>query len=157
DEEVRDFIANQRRAEFSYPEVGATAGVPPAGYNVDQNHMELGTGERVWQRAVAAVRAWPMVNISRLRLYLPHAPIVVGTAVAVCVRYFGLFSLNASRIVYVVDEDRVMQNGAVSRFGFAYGTLFEHAEKGEERFTLEWDHTTGKVCYDILAFSRPRH
>jgi uncharacterized protein (UPF0548 family) len=59
--------------------------------------------------------------------------------------------LNACRIVYLVDEE-----GAVKRFGFAYGTLAEHAEIGEERFTVEWNRADDTVWYDILAFSRPR-
>jgi uncharacterized protein (UPF0548 family) len=45
----------------------------------------------------------------------------------------------------------------VKRFGFAYGTLAEHAESGEERFTVEWDRDEDTVWYDILAFSRPRN
>jgi uncharacterized protein (UPF0548 family) len=40
------------------------------------------------------------------------------------------------------------------RYGFAYGTLLEHAESGEERFTIEWDRLKNDV-YHILAFSRP--
>ena len=32
-----------------------------------------------------------------------------------------------------------------------------HVEAGEERFLVEWDKSTGRVWYDILAFSRPRH
>ena len=78
-------------------------------------------------------------------------PIQVGTDVAVSVRHFGFYSLNACRIVYVVDE-----RDPVQRFGFAYGTLAEHAESGEERFTVEWDRDENTVWYDILAFSRPR-
>jgi len=157
DDEVRGFIANQRRAEFSYPEVGGTAGIPPAGYNVDRNHIELGMGERVWQRAVAAVHAWQMFNIPWLHIYWPDAPIQMGTVVAVGVQHFSLFSLNACRIVYVVDSDNFSEGATVSRFGFAYGTLAEHAAMGEERFTVEWDRSTGLVSYNILAFSRPRH
>ena len=45
--------------------------------------------------------------------------------------------------------------GPVQRFGFAYGTLPEHAESGEERFTVEWHEADDAVWYDILAFSRP--
>jgi Domain of unknown function (DUF1990) len=63
DDEVRRFIANQEHARFTYPEVGASADTVPAGYNVDHNRIELGRGERVWQRAVVAVRAWQMFNI----------------------------------------------------------------------------------------------
>ena len=70
---------------------------------------------------------------------------------AVSVRHFGFYSLNACRIVYVVDEE-----DPIKRFGFAYGTLAEHAESGEERFTVEWNRHEDKVWFDILAFSRPR-
>ena len=88
----------------------------------------------------------PWVNLHRA-----SAPIQVGTDVAVLVRHFGFYSLNACRIVYVVDEE-----SPVKRFGFAYGTLGEHAESGEERFTVEWSRDDDSVWYDILAFSRPR-
>jgi uncharacterized protein (UPF0548 family) len=43
----------------------------------------------------------------------------------------------------------------VKRFGFAYGTLSTHVERGEERFTIEWHRDEDSVWYDILAFSRP--
>ena len=36
------------------------------------------------------------------------------------------------------------------------GTLAEHAESGEERFTVEWNRSQDEVWYDILAFSRPQ-
>ena len=65
-------------------------------------------------------------------------------------RRLGLWWLNACRIVYVVDEA-----GPVRRYGFAYGTLPDHAGTGEERFLVEWDRASGEVWYDILAFSRP--
>jgi uncharacterized protein (UPF0548 family) len=67
-------------------------------------------------------------------------------------RICGVWWLNACRIVYVIDE-----TGPVQRFGFAYGTLPDHAETGEERFMIEWDRADDSVWYDILAFSRPRH
>jgi uncharacterized protein (UPF0548 family) len=70
--------------------------------------------------------------------------------VAVIARLFGLWWLNACRIVYVVDDE-----GPVQRFGFAYGTLPEHAESGKERFTVEWHKADDAVWYDILVFSRP--
>ena len=152
DDEVRRFIANQKDKDFSYPEVGASADTLPAGYNVDHNRIELGSGEQIWRRAITAVRAWRMFNIPWLRLYWPDAPLQVGAVLAVCVRAFGFFSLNACRIVYVVDE-----NGPAAQFGFAYGTLRDHAATGEERFMVEWNRATDKVCYDILAFSRPHH
>jgi uncharacterized protein (UPF0548 family) len=70
--------------------------------------------------------------------------------VAVLAHVFGFWSLNTCRIVYVVDDE-----GPVKRYGFAYGTLPEHVESGEERFMVEWDQENASVWYDILAFSRP--
>lgn len=151
EEEIRRFISAQHKSRFSYPEVGASAAEIPHGYNVDHNRKELGTGEIAWRRAVEAVREWRMFDMPWLRLCWPTAPIRVGTDVAVLVRHFGFFSLNACRIVYLVDDD-----GRNKRFGFAYGTLEEHAESGEERFTVEWNQVSDRVFYDILAFSRPR-
>jgi uncharacterized protein (UPF0548 family) len=91
-----------------------------------------------------------MFNMPWLRLYWPTAAIQVGTDVAILVRHFEFYSLSACRIVYVIDRD-----GPVARYGFAYGTLEEHAERGEERFTVEWNRAEDQVWYDILAFSRP--
>jgi uncharacterized protein (UPF0548 family) len=54
----------------------------------------------------------------------------------------------------VIDEK---QNGK-AQFGFAYGTLPDHVERGEERFTVEWrKDEDDSVWYEIYAFSRPKH
>ena len=58
--------------------------------------------------------------------------------------------MNACRIVYVIDEQ-----GSSERYGFAYGTLPDHMERGEERFTVEFDTDDQTVWYDLYAFSRP--
>jgi uncharacterized protein (UPF0548 family) len=51
----------------------------------------------------------------------------------------------------------VNERNAVERFGFAYGTLPDHVECGEERFTIEFHESDESVWYDILAFSKPQH
>jgi uncharacterized protein (UPF0548 family) len=93
-----------------------------------------------------------MFNMPWVSLCWPSVPIQVGIDIAVSIHHLGFYSLNACRIVYVVDEE-----DPAKRFGFAYGTLAEHAESGEERFTVEWDRGEDTVWYDILAFSRPRN
>ena len=45
----------------------------------------------------------------------------------------------------------------MKRFGFGYGTLPGHAERGEERFSVEWYREDGCVYYDVFAFSCPKH
>ncbi len=148
---VRRFILKQKDSGFSYPEVGASATTAPVGYNVDHNRIQLGKGEATWQRATKAIRGWQMFSLPWVGFHWPSAPIQIGTDVAVSIHHFGFYSLNACRIVYVVDEE-----SPTKRFGFAYGTLAEHAESGEERFTVEWNREDDSVWYDILAFSRPR-
>jgi uncharacterized protein (UPF0548 family) len=151
EDEVRHFISQQQHSVFSYPEVGASAGNVPRRYDVDHNRISLGKGDATWRRAVEAIRGWQMFNLPWVRLYWPTAAIRVGTDVGVLVCHFGFYSLSACRIVYVINED-----GPVARYGFAYGTLAEHAERGEERFTVEWNRAEDQIWYDILAFSRPQ-
>ncbi len=140
------------RIGFSYPEVGATRDSDPPGYNIDHNRVKLGSGEATFTRAVEGLRAWKMFQVGWVDLFWPTAPIAEGTTVAILVHLFGAWSLNAARIVYVVDEA-----GPLRRFGFAYGTLRDHVECGEERFTVEWHATNDSVWYDLRAFSRPGH
>ena len=148
DEVVASFIASQRDLPFTYAEVGATDTTPPAGYNVDHNRIQLGNGEATYRGAVEALKKWRHFELGWVGI-VPHGVRVeVGATVAVKARAFGTWSLSATRVVYTIEEGR--------RFGFAYGTLPDHVEKGEERFLVEWlaDDT---VWYDILAFSRPQH
>ena len=146
--QVARFIASQRDLPCTYAEVGATNATPPAGYNVDHNRIQLGSGEAIYNAAVEALKKWRQFELGWVAL-VPHGVSVeVGATVAVKARAFGTWSLNATRVVYVINESR--------RFGFAYGTLPDHVEKGEERFLVEW-LADDSVWYSILAFSRPQH
>ena len=93
-----------------------------------------------------------MFNFAWLHLCWPDAPIETGTTVGVLAHLPGFWSLNACRIVFVIDEE-----GEVRRYGFAYGTLPEHVERGQESFVIEWHSKDDSVWYDILAYSRPNH
>jgi uncharacterized protein (UPF0548 family) len=150
-EVVSDFIARQKDAPFSYPEIGATRGQPPAGYTVDHNRIKLGLGQNVFAQAVAALRSWQQFELGWVKIVPEKTPLEVGITVAVQARTFGLWSLNATRVVYLIESD-----GPKATFGFAYGTLPDHAERGEERFLIEWRKDDDSVSYDILAFSRPQ-
>ncbi len=148
------FLATQREEPLSYGEVGLSlGGKAPPGYSTDHNRAKVGEGKEAFDRAVAALRAWKMFDVGWVRIFPPGAPVEVGTTVAVVGRHLGIFSLNACRIVYTIGEEE----GGVQRYGFAYGTLPEHAETGEERFTVEWRRDDDSVHYDLFAFSRPNH
>ena len=54
-----------------------------------------------------------------------------------------------ARVVYQLEE-------SPARFGFAYGTLPNHGEEGEEIFEVGFDPDSGDVTYNLRAASRPR-
>jgi uncharacterized protein (UPF0548 family) len=152
---IAAFLASQRDAALTYTEVGATRGErPPAGYAVDHKRIRLGAGTAAFERAVEALHRWRMLTHGWAYVAPAAASVVPGTTVAVVVRHYRFWSLNACRIVYVLDGNEVDAAG-VRRIGFAYGTLPEHGAVGEERFTVECHAADDSVWFDMYAFSRP--
>lgn len=150
---IRHSIDSQKSLPFSYTEVGASReGEAPPGYVVDRYRVRLGEGPEAYARAVEALRGWRQFDLGWIRLLPPDAPLEAGVTVGVLAWHYGFWSLNPARIVYLVEE-----TGNVERFGFGYGTLPGHAERGEERFGVEWNREDGSVYYDVFAFSRPKH
>lgn len=147
-ERIAALRAAQSALAPSYAHVGSTRGTLPAGMTRDRNTVRLGEGDLAWSRARAAVRGWRMFEQSWIELHEPSAPIAVGSTVVVLVGSLGLWSANAARVAYVIDE--------AGAFGFAYVTLPNHVECGEEAFVVRRD-AHGAVSFEIVADSRPRH
>ena len=149
EQDAIEFVSAQRSLPFTYDEVGATNTTPPAtGYTVDHNRIQIGAGEAIYTRGVDALKNWRHFDLGWVTIAPRGVAVEVGATVAVKARAFGTWSLSASRVVYTIEESR--------RFGFAYGTLPDHVERGEERFLIEW-RPDDSVWYDILAFSHPKH
>lgn len=151
-ETIRGFLVRQSKLDFTYSAVGATSGNLPPGYAIDHSRIKLGEGESAYEAAKEALRNWDQFRLGWLEAGPEGTPIHKDAMVAILARTFGIWWLNACRIVLVIEEV-----GTVSRFGFAYGTLPDHAGTGEERFLVEWDQADDGVWFDILAFSRPHH
>lgn len=151
---IAQFIEQQRGEPFSYSEIGfSRGGNAPDGYNVDHNRIQIGTKREDFEQAVEAVQNWKMFDLNWVKLYPNTTPIEVGEIVAVVIKHFGFWSLNAARIVYVFEES----DADIEKYGFAYGTLTEHGERGEERFSVEFHKKGESVWYDLFAFSQPQH
>ena len=149
DAQALDFIAQERELPFSYPEVGQTRGESSvSGYNNDYNVQPLGQGDAVWEAAKEAIRQWRMFPGGWAYVTPRPLPIRSGEVVAMAACVMGIWWLNSCRIVYVIDT--------AERFGFAYGTLPGHVERGEELFMVE-KTADGQVQYVLKAFSTPRH
>jgi uncharacterized protein (UPF0548 family) len=151
---INRFRSEAEQDSFSYPQVGAIGdSTLPEGFNVDRNRIRLGEGLPLFDRAYAALQAWKMFDIGWVELIHPAEPVAPGQTILVLAHTFGLYSLSASRVITMIDED----NGQIWRRGFSYGTLRHHVERGEERFSVEYHHEDDSVWYDLLAFSIPKH
>lgn len=118
------------------------------GFAHDQSCTCIGRGGDAFAAAKRAFEQWTMFDLGWVRVANPAASIATGQIVAVEAYTLGLWSLNLSRIVDVVDTD--------GQFGFIYATTAMHVEQGEERFLLELDEPTWNVWYRVEAVSRPR-
>jgi uncharacterized protein (UPF0548 family) len=101
----------------------------------------------VFDAAVRALREWQVHRGAGL-VVCADGPPAVDDVVAMSARLPIGFIDVVCRVVTVTDEP--------DRFGFAYGTLPVHAERGEESFTVV-RRPDGDVRFEIVAVSRPRH
>ncbi len=89
----------------------------------------IGRGPAIFEDAKLALTKWRQFALGWVELFPLEASIEPDRSVAVLARHLGCWSLNGCRVVYLIDED-------ARRFGFAYGTLTNHAECGEEIFEV---------------------
>ncbi len=147
DEQVAAFLARQVSASLTYAPPGISSG-SPVGYNIDECRVGIGSGGDTFERAKAAIDSWGPFDIGWAKVSADRLTPEPGTNVAILVKHFGFWSLNACRVI-----ERIAEPG---RYGFFYGTLEDHAEQGEELFTVEHDPSDDSVTYEIRAVSRPR-
>ena len=155
---VARVLAEARGAPFAYEPQGVTRdGEPPRGFDVDRYATVLGTGAAAFAAARRAIERWEMFHQGWAEIHPADPPVEPGTVVAVKARAWGVWTVSPCRVVYRVDEEGGDPERRVRRFGFAYGTLPGHVERGEERFLVEQREDTGEVRFEILAVSRPAH
>lgn len=121
-----------RGRPLNYADVGCSCGPAPAGYVVDDYRVRLGTGPDAFAQARRVLRGWGMLQLGWVTPCWLDVPIEEGALVGTLTWLFGVWAVNVCRIVAVIDED-----GPVSHYGLAWGTLPGHAESGEERFWVE--------------------
>ena len=126
---------------LTYTEVGATAGVMPAGYRHLRKSSVIGGSRERFEEAAAQGMRWGMLRGAGLRVTATTEVAEVGSEVLV---HLGPV-VAPCRVVYVVDEP--------DRSGFAYGTLPGHPESGEELFLVRYG-PKGDVIAEVSAFSR---
>jgi uncharacterized protein (UPF0548 family) len=146
---IERFLRDSQDLPLSYGPIGIVR-EKSVGRRFDERMSVIGHGKADFDRARAALMAWKQFDIGWVEVFPHHAPVAVGTVVAVLIRHLGFWSLNGCRVLYTVGSR------ADARFGFAYGTLTNHAEAGEELFEVFVDPETDVVMYRICATSWPR-
>ena len=147
--EISEFLDQSRDLALSYDPIGI-ARQSPRGFNSDLASAVIGHGRETFERAKTALAQWRHYEMGWVELFPHRASIEPGTVVAVLVRHLGFWSLNGCRVVYGIGD---RQTG--SSFGFAYGTLTNHAELGEEIFEVLLEPESEEVVYRIQAVSKP--
>jgi uncharacterized protein (UPF0548 family) len=142
------FLERSRELPLSYGPIGVVQS--GACLSLDLTSVVIGHGCRDFERARAALMEWQQFNLGWVELWPRQSPTAVGTVVAVLIRHLGFWSLNGCRVVY-----HSTSNGP-SAFGYAYGTLQNHVESGEELFDVVIDPRTEDVIYRIRATSGPQ-
>jgi len=145
---IERFLRTSQEAHLSYAPIGILG--DGVSHDLDEAIVTVGCGYTDFERAKAALMGWRQFNVGWVETFPRHAPLAVGTVVAVLMRHFGFWSLNGCRVVYNVGSQRD------ARFGFAYGTLTNHAESGEELFEVFLNRDDEEVKYRIRATSRPQ-
>ena len=147
---LEEFIDQSRHLPLSYDQVGI-AKQSPRGFSADEASAVVGKGRQVFERARIALTEWRHFELGWVELFPQGAAVEPGTVVVVLVHHLGFWSINGCRVVYGLGD---MQAGA--NFGFAYGTLTNHAEMGEEIFEVLLEPESEDVVYRIRAVSKPR-
>jgi uncharacterized protein (UPF0548 family) len=133
---------------LTYAEVGATRaalvdGAPlPSGYDHVRRHVRLAADFRT---AAEALARWQPQRGAGLAVRTDAERAERGVRFATGLGVGPLRLWVPCEIVWFVDEP--------ARFGFGFGTLDGHPERGEEAFQLSV--VDGAVWFDVAAFSRP--
>lgn len=136
---------DQAARALTYDEVGASLGELPPGYHhVRRTRLAPGLA---FEAACDAIRSWAGHRSAGVVLHPDQPSLSEGTvlAFAVPIRPTPVWATASCRVVRVVDEP--------DRFGFAYGTLPHHPERGEESFVAH--RRDDGVELEVAAFSRP--
>ena len=133
-----------RASDLTYDHVGSLDAATDR--RVHREHLVLGRGERCFGDAVAGLRAWACHDGIRATVHPRDAALEVGETVLIVLPAGPFAIVVPDRIVAVVDE--------ADRFGFAYGTLDGHQERGEESFLIR-HHDDDTVVATIAVDAGP--
>jgi uncharacterized protein (UPF0548 family) len=166
DDTLRDILLVQSDKDLPYSEVKTTLQYKSKEefqkdpkfkiYDIDYFKFTLGEGSTCYSRAVEALKHYKHFMLDWVSPYFYGEDYVSeGATIGLLSKQFGMWAFNVCRILYIIEECE--EDVSIKRFSFGYGTLPLHLEKGEARFTVEWELRSNVVSYETLSFSTPQH
>ena len=155
-------LAKVRATPLTYAPVGLARCPEPEGFRVAEERVVIGHGEDAYARGLRGLREWRHFELGWVTIYPRQPALEVGTPVLILARHLGFWSINACRVVEVTSAlaaagpPRSVPETSANVAAFAYGTVAEHAESGEEIFEVALDPVTAVVTYRVRAVSRER-
>ena len=129
-EELERILASSRDAEPTYEHVGSPLDPTRwSGPSVLERCRDLGRARPAFEAAREALRTWVAHKGIGASIHPQGQPVEAAATVLVVLRRGPLSVIAPNRIIGVLDEP--------DRFGFAYGSLPGHPERGEESFVVE--------------------
>ncbi len=142
--QLETLLVKARLASPNYSEVGASRDAElPSGFHHVRMSERVGDAAS-FDVAVEGLRTWVAHEGAGLRVH-PYEPLSPGATVLLVTTVGPMQIVAPCRIVAVFKEPY--------SFGFSYGTLPGHPERGEESFTLNLRN--GATFFTITAFSKP--
>ena len=131
----------------TYDEVGRTApgSELPSGYRHVLRRVRVGSGSATFSSVAETMREWGIHRGAGLRVRADGPP-AVGARFATGLGLGPLRAWVPCEVVWVRSEPRL--------YGYGFGTLPGHPERGEEAFSVTWAPDDA-VWFDVRAFSRP--
>jgi len=145
---LRSLLADAATADLTYEPVGASVDETASialGLRSHRWCVDI-TSDHAFDRGVVALKEWQVHRGAGLTVET-DGDLAVGTNVAMTAPLPIGFVDAVCRVVVTIDE--------VDRFGFAYGTLPVHPERGEESFIIRRRH--GGITFTVRALSQPVH
>jgi uncharacterized protein (UPF0548 family) len=132
-------------SEFSYPEVGQSmASTFPRSYNNFQKTRRIGSAEN-FTEFVKEARGWSAQKKSGLKTYPTDSTVGSGSTTLLLLNLGPIQMIAPCRVIHVIEANNL--------FGFSYGTLPGHPERGEQSIIIE--RKSEGSFMSIRAFSKP--
>jgi Domain of unknown function (DUF1990) len=98
-EAIDRFLCDSQELPLSYGPIGIVNGETSC-RDLDEAIGTIGRGRTDFDRARAALMASKQFDIGWVEMFPRHAPVGVGTVVAILIQHLGFWSLNGCRVLY---------------------------------------------------------